>query len=480
MITDREPPRLRLALALAAATTFALALSRLWLIPAHMSFNPNEGWNAFQAAAAMGAGPLYPDPGALTGDNYPPLSFLLVGSLARLVGDPIVAGRLLSVTATMATAAAIHRAVAKLANGGRTPPLLGAVMFLAFNATQYRTYLAMDDPQWMAHALMTAGLVRLLPGSAEAPVRPGAAATAAALMLAGGLIKHNLVAFPLAATLWLAVHHRRALTAWLGTALAAGALAVLLGVGLYGVDMVRDVLSAPRHTSWLRMWRSSALPIDTAAPMLVVSSALVRSRRADTRIDLVLLAIVLGVGLGVLQRSGQGVNFNAHFEGLIALCVGAPLALAGPSAQGARRGWAAALLALPFLVLAPLTVRDIAEELAHRDAAQAAWTQMRDRIARTPGPVACETLALCFWAGKPFVLDVFLYGQRVAATGDAAALNRALKARRFAAIEREPAGKALRPGDIANPILPLLDHAGPVVFTAGDGRRLIVPARAPG
>jgi len=43
------------------------------------------------------------------------------------------------------------------------------------------------------------------------------------------------------------------------------------------------------------------------------------------------------------------------------------------------------------------------------------------RIAGVPGPVACEQLALCYWAGKSFEIDFFNYGQklkkhRVAAT----------------------------------------------------------------
>ena len=480
MTSDWDSPRLRLALGIGALTVLLLAMTRLWLIPAHISFNPNEGWNAFQAARALGPGPLYPDPRALTGNNYPPLSFPLVGWAGRAIGDPIVAGRLLSVAAVAAVATGVHRAVARLGPESRTLPWLGVLLFLGFNATQFRAYLAMDDPQWLAHAFMTAGLVLLLPASPRAPVSPWTAAAGALLMLAGGLVKHNLIAFPLAATAWLALHHRPALWIWLATAVAGVVLAAGLGLQLYGADLFRDVLQAPRHTSWLRMWRSSALLLASALPMLVVSAGLLRSRRWDGRIDLVLLAIALGMTVGVLQRSGQGVNVNAHFEGLIALCIGAPAALArGGGDSRTKRTRAAILLAAPFLVLVPITVRNAAAEIAHRRSAQAAWTRMQERIARTPGPVVCETLALCFWAGKPFSLDVFLYGQRAAATGDVGELRRALDEGRFGAIERDPARAAPRPGDLANPILPLLDGAGPVVFTGADGRRLIVPRRPP-
>src|SRR3954452_21315861 len=52
----------------------------------------NEGWNAYNADAAA-AGHLYPPPDALIGNNYPPLSFLLIGGLARQFGDALYIGR---------------------------------------------------------------------------------------------------------------------------------------------------------------------------------------------------------------------------------------------------------------------------------------------------------------------------------------------------------------------------------------------------
>jgi hypothetical protein len=34
-------------------------------------------------------------------------------------------------------------------------------------------------------------------------------------------------------------------------------------------------------------------------------------------------------------------------------------------------------------------------------------------IARHDGPVVCEQLAMCYWAGKPFELDLFNLGQKL-------------------------------------------------------------------
>src|SRR5918911_1617020 len=64
----------------------------------HVPLDRNEGWNAYHAEAAFNAlsGSLYPHPRHLFFNNYPPLSFFVVGGLDYLIGDAIVTGRLLA------------------------------------------------------------------------------------------------------------------------------------------------------------------------------------------------------------------------------------------------------------------------------------------------------------------------------------------------------------------------------------------------
>ena len=470
------------ALALAALLLAALAAERLWLIPVHVSFNPNEGWNAFQAARAMGSGgPLYPPPGALTGDNYPPLSFLLVGGLAALTGlDAIVAGRVVSVLAVLATAGAVAWAVRRLEPRPTWAPAAGAGVVLGFAATQFRAYLAMDDPQWLAHALMTPALALLLPERGEDEPRAGRVVAAATLVVLGGLVKHNLLALPVAATAWLALRRTSALAVWAGTGAALAAAAVAAIVAVYGSVAVTDVLSAARQGSWLRMVRSSAGPVLASAPLLVAAAGLVRLRRTDRRLDLPILFIAAALPWGVLQRAGQGVNFNAHFEALVALAVGGGAVLAHaladrPPPTPSPAAWrTAGWLALPFAVLVPLAAAAAWKEARSLPVERASWAALERRIAAAPGPTACETPALCFWAGRPFVLDFFLYGQRLAATRDASALGRALADGRIAAVERDP-DRPRKPGDPGGPLPALLDARTRVVFVAADGRRFEVP-----
>ena len=469
----------RARIAVAIALIALLSVSRIWLIPAHFSSDPNEGWNAFQAARALGTGPLYSKPQALVGNNYPPLSFYLVGWAGRLIGDPIVAGRIIALVAVLAVAVCIFAVVRRFGTAGSAAPTIGALLFLGFNATLFRSYLGMDDPQWLAHALMMAGLALLVPDRPNAPPGAGKIVGAALLMVTGGIVKHNLVAFPLAATLWLALHHRRSLTIWLGTAAASLLLAAALCYRAYGTDFFVDLLAADRHYSWLRMVLRSAPVLVATTPLLIVSAGSVRDRKSDSRLDLLLIAVAISVPLGILQRSGQGVDRNAHFEALIALCMAGAVALARHKVAFYKPLLPRPLFWLigPILIAAPTTLYAEVGEIAGSASEEASWKRLEDRIAATPGRVACETAALCYWAGKNFEIDFFLYGQRVAGRHDAGALQRALDERRFAAIEMDtpedaPPGR----GEIVNPILPIIDHAYGSVLVDDDGRRLLGPA----
>ncbi|HEY4639365.1 MAG TPA: hypothetical protein VIG87_05540 [Candidatus Udaeobacter sp.] len=65
----------------------------------NVEIQPNEGWNAYFVDAATGKMPLYPSADKLITNNYPPLSFYIVALVGWFIGDPVLAGRLLSLIA---------------------------------------------------------------------------------------------------------------------------------------------------------------------------------------------------------------------------------------------------------------------------------------------------------------------------------------------------------------------------------------------
>ena len=455
----------------ALAVIVALAASRLWLLPLHYSSDHNEGWNAFQALRAMGQGPLYPPSDALTGNNYPPLSFLIVGALGRLVGDEIIAGRLIALAAVMGVAALIGVTLRRLGSG-REAAWGGALVFLLLNATLLRKYLAVDDPQWLGHLLMTAALLLLLPAHpGEEPAR-GRVILAALLMLAGGLVKQNLVAWPIAATAWLALHHRRALILWLATAVIGGGAALLACWWAYGPDLFRDMMGAARDYSLGRMAYRSLPAVAAMLPLMWWAWPLKKLWHDDRRIHLVLIAIGVAVPLGIIQRSGAGVDINAHFEAFIALSMGAALALS-PNVQRGRAATATMAVCLAILVIVGVIAE--AREMSQLPRRRAASDAMIGHIAATPGPVACEIQALCYWAGKSFELDYFLYSQRVQQAGASPALDRIIRQRRWAGAMIAPNGADNAAERARGRVVSRITQEMRPLFVDSDGRRLMVP-----
>src|ERR1051325_290758 len=95
------PAAVRLQTILIWSIALLAALFLVW--PVWRAFFPmeiwgNEGWNAYHADAAMrGAAQLYPPSDGLVANNYPPLSYYVMGWLGRAFGDPLYAGRAVSI-----------------------------------------------------------------------------------------------------------------------------------------------------------------------------------------------------------------------------------------------------------------------------------------------------------------------------------------------------------------------------------------------
>src|SRR6201986_2503211 len=116
-------PRLSANLTWSAAAalglvSLALLMRDILAITAHVPLDPNEGWNAAHALAAMAGHGLYPPPQALMVNNYTPLSFYLIGALGRH-GDMIITGRWVSLAACLAVAAGIEAVLRRMECGPR-------------------------------------------------------------------------------------------------------------------------------------------------------------------------------------------------------------------------------------------------------------------------------------------------------------------------------------------------------------------------
>lgn len=377
----------------------------------------------------MNGGGLYPPPNGLIYNNYPPLSFFIVGLVGKLTGDMLIAGRLVALFAIVASALLIGR-VSFVLTQSKLAASNAVLIFALYNVTLFRSYFVMDDPQWLGQFFALIGLAILL--SKEINFRYSYRVIFSAIFfVAGGFVKNNLVGIPLAVTIWLAIENRAVLMVWL----AASSVALVVGFSLcfafFGTVFFQDIFLVPRGYSLLVGFSESYRFLLFISPMVFATLWLLCYKRESAPLRLMLFCALITLVTGVMERGGAGVNINAYFESLCILCILSGFFLA----YQPKRWW---LFALPFIYLAPGVAKQGWNDIVTLPQRRAAALAMEAHIDAQPGPVACEDMSYCYWANKGFKLDFFLYGQHVDLTKDDKALREAIREHKIVAAEISP------------------------------------------
>lgn len=413
---------------------------------AHIPLSYNEGWNAFHTLRLRTGGPLYPPVSPAVFINYPPLSFYIVAGLANVVGDDIVAGRMVALAALLTTTLNVGLAMRRL-GAGIEITVATALVFLVAVAIFFTDYVAVDDPQWLAHAFQSTGLVVLLGGRRDWRHL----IIIAALMVAGGLVKHNVLALPIAITVWLAFEDRKALMRWIVAAAAIAGGALLLCIGLFGPGFIEQVIGNGRTFTLDVLIRVARDWGPQLAPFVLAGIIGVWLSRREPMGRFVAIYLVVSLLVGTLLMTGSGVIYNTLFDLSIAMMLGFGLLahrIAAKAATGPTRSIAVALgvilLAARFIMLntsALIVYEPLAEDLDR----QQLWDEVIDRIHSEPLPVACESLALCYWADRQSVIEFFNFGQRaMLQPGYDATFARQIESRELGLIQGDITGGAKR------------------------------------
>jgi hypothetical protein len=313
----------RLPLVLVWTSFLTLALPHLLLLFQHVPFEYNEGWNAYNATAALSGRPLYPSPESFFSNNYPPLSFYIVGVVGRLCGDLIIGGRLVAIAGFLVTLINLFR-LSRWAGATRFGAALGAGLFALSSALILPTYIAMNDPQWLGHALVTSGALMILGDAGGGATRLDRLALGILLMGMGGLVKHNLIALPLAVLLWTALCDRRRLGLLIALGTGLGALFALLLWALWGKALFTDILLHERvMISVPQFWAKTSDALALIAPYAVFTAAAFALAPRDPRIRFIAIYAALAL------VSGPDRDSPRHGR-----APGAPPTLAGAHAGG--------------------------------------------------------------------------------------------------------------------------------------------------
>ena len=407
--------------------------------------NYNEGWNSYFTARVLDGLPLYPARSSRLINNYPPLSFYMAALMAKLTGSVLVAGRALAWSGFAGSATLIGLILRRMGCSAAGASF-GALFFGAVLVTRCDLYVGMFDPQLFAQMLMLAGCLVAL----SRPDSAGAVA-AAALIVAGGFVKHSLLALPVSLTLWLAFYRRRLLLPWLLTGAGLAGAGLAASVAGFGPEFIAG-LSLPRQTSlsgavgkmlrWL-------LPLELPCALATLPAVLVRVRRDDSTARhpsdrayaaFVLIYVLVALAIGLAGAAPLGTNYNMIFELLVAVSLGLGLLVGWPGLR-IPPGWVALASAVSLWVTAlqlgtaeTSSWRAWSSEQRSREANALAAVAL---IRAAPGDALCGTLLLCFQSGKPMLYDPLNYGQ---APGESQAdLQRDLAGHRFGLVQIDSA-----------------------------------------
>jgi hypothetical protein len=387
----------------------------LTILPAEALFaripiNYNEGWNAFHALRFRNGGPLYPPRSEAIFINYTPLSFYVIAALHPLVGDDIFAGRLVALLAELVVALNLTL-ISRTLKVSWPLAVITGLAFLAFVATYYPDYVAMNDPQWLGHALQITGLLVLLRRN---HFDWTTLIVVALLFVAGGLVKQNLVALPLAVTIWLIIVDRRTLLRWLTAAIAVAGLALGLCLAAFGQGFIDQVVCSERSYWTIALALVGQNRAIRLAPYVLLATAGTLLQRNDRRVALVGIYLAVSLVTGIAMLAIYGVVYNALFDVTIAMMLGTAQLFERLTVRMVNRPAIPFAASLLFTLPLALLGRDLFAGQANLKLdlnRQPVWQQTIGRIAAAPGPVACETLALCYWAGRSTEIDFFNFGQ---------------------------------------------------------------------
>ena len=408
----------------------------------HVPLDVNEGWNAqlaIRAASLKGEYELYSSQDGFVFNNYPPLSFILMGGLVRLGCDAIIAGRILSCLSVLAVACLVVRIIWVL-TGKSSAALAVAALFLVTANTAFYGYFGMNDPQWLAQALMLGGLCVLL-GRDGVELNTKRLLLSACLVVLGGFTKHNLVALPLAMALWLFFISPKKAVLW------SSMVAVLLLVSftacydIYGISFFQNIFL---HQRVIRLGRSlqALCELPSMGGMLLVGVWVfcqrwkVRDRRDPAM--LVMLFFIVACLFGMLEATGAGVDYNCMFDAFVAVTLLCGLGLANLLAEEGRQGavrLACLVMTAPLFVLVPVRSVDFYKEVQSVTPKEHEWQTYITALKGHSSSLLCTDMALCYWAHSYDAVDRFNLSQALKKNKNVPYLRRQIDQHRFSIVQ---------------------------------------------
>ena len=402
------------------------------------SLGYNEGNAAYFTRQTMTGPGVYSAAPKYAYTDYPPLSYHLVGNLAKLSGDINSTGRWVSVFAYLAIGIFAGLIVREL-SGSLRAAAYAALCWWIWIAAFDPTRIGYNDPHLLGIVFSMAALYCFLREQESTRWL-----IASALLFSLSLFtKNSLIAFPAAVAIELFLTSRKRLAIWLGAAVAACVVLLGLTLAVDGPYFLSHLLF-PR-TFIFGDFLNSVIAYATMFQMVLVAALIWSWRHPVSGRDRVLVwALILGNLLGGAIVFGSGAGINHFFDAILALVlitgVALPRLLAVVDGMRFPRTSLAILLIVPFflgpIINLPRRWNEAQAAESRRAKNEEAFAAVVAFLKAQPGQALCEEPMFCYEAGKPKVFDAFNYGELLK-TGkvDETELLQMLDRREFGAIE---------------------------------------------
>lgn len=408
-------PRIRihpLVATLALGVIFLAAFVAYPIIRSSFDFeiSYNEGWNAYHQVAALQGDPyLHFSPYVFT--NYTPLSFFLVGLLSRF-GDPIIAGRLVSIVSFFVLIGAVGITARKL-GVSCAESLFASVLCGGLLGAFHANYIGVNDPQLLGTAVSVLGLMVY----AGKPPRTPQNVVALCCFLVAGLIKQTLFVIPIAVTIDLLLRDRREGLRFCAIGILMAMVAVLALYGLFGAGVFAQIFSARQYRIHAAATRTLSYLRETSLCLPLVLFFLGMYIRTGIN-RLIFIYITVALAVGAFLSGGAGTSSNMFIDVIVALGLATAMIIRClredlHTSNGLIAAFIAMSLYSPALQL-PYAIERLRDGLS--GSLHAAELQFHEDLAfmqNYPGAAYCHSPMLCFRADREFVIDPFNASQAI-------------------------------------------------------------------
>lgn len=390
-----------------AAVVVSLLVGYAFRMGYSFQLDYNEGWNVYQSLSAIAGKPLYSDYDTLVPVIYPPISFFIVGYTGKILHDPLLAGRAISLISLIIISLEVG-IIVRLLGGDVFSSIFSIIYCLGIFVEYARGYVAMSDPQMLAHVFMLTGLVIYLNNKSQLIV----VAFFCCLAL---FTKHNLFPIPLAITLDVLLHARKDFMKWTIANLMIASSFLVLILFTLGSGFFYQILT-PRgfdpQKLIIFMDRRLGLPI---LINLVVTTPWLYHAVKNKFSRIVPSFMVMSGVWGVFALSGNGSDINLLFDFFIGLSIATAMSVffVCKNFEFSSSKLLMISILLP-LIVGIVILKDFPERFPRRNTFDSYENMERAFLADAKflssksGPAICSNMLLCYFADHSLVMDPFL------------------------------------------------------------------------